>query len=376
MKLSNAMTVNNSVQSVYPLRSKFTNLLFKAGLTGNSLDNAFMVAEHMNKASLLKKLWALSFVESQEWALNSFNLTCDQNYTGIFDAYVPNVLVIPFRNELRFQYTQAHKDFLAINSSYEEYAQIFEQFVKDMGMDKILSAGIMIKVMDFLALYLWRNATYVEKTIFLLKSNKDNCIHGGLKNIGLNRNEALALNSRAMAIANLLENIRMIAIENKELALSTEVFDMTEDYKPQRNSWNTPLANLGDMLKQNGYELPDGPGEPDITANLETTDVKSNEPVTGTAIPTLVGTVSDMPVGTIDSTVEEVSSTPNIVEPKLNDAFKAITPQEVLQNMDVLKEFIRAAEEVAYAGFSVKEVLEKQSAIRKLLDGFEALGWK
>lgn len=369
MKSTNSMTVNNSVQSVYPLRSKFTNLLFKAGLTGNSLDNAFMVAEHMNKASLLKKLWALSFVESQEWALNSFNLTCQKEYTGIFDAYVPSELVIAFRNELRFQYAQAHRDFLAINSSYEEYAQIFEQFVKDMGMDKILSAGIMIKVMDFLALYLWRNATYVEKTIFLLKSNKDNCIHGGLKNIGLNRNEALALNSRAMAIANLLENIRMIAIENKELALSTEVFGMTEDYKPQRNSWNTPLANLGDMLKQNGYELPDGPDEPDSTANLESTDVT----VTGTAIPTLVGTVSDMPVGTTDSTAEEVSSTPNIVEPKLDDAFKIVTPEEVLKNTYVLKEFIRASEEVAYAGFNVKEVLEKQSAIRKLLDGFEAL---
>lgn len=361
MKLSNAMTVNNSVQSVYPLRSKFTNLLFKAGLTGNSLDNAFMVAEHMNKASLLKKLWALSFVESQEWALNSFNLTCDQNYTGIFDAYVPNVLVIPFRNELRFQYTQAHKDFLAINSSYEEYAQIFEQFVKDMGMDKILSAGIMIKVMDFLALYLWRNATYVEKTIFLLKSNKDNCIHGGLKNIGLNRNEALALNSRAMAIANLLDNIRMIAIENKELALSTEVFGMTEDYKPQWNNWNTPFSNLGNMLKENGFELPDEPNGTDNGPDESDGPDERDDTTDGTAD---------------DNTAEEVSSTPNMVEPKLDDAFKAVTPQEVLQNMDVLKEFIRAAEEVAYAGFSVKEVLEKLSAIRKLLDGFEALGWK
>lgn len=129
------------------------------------------------------------------------------------------------------------------------------------------------------------------------------------------------------------------------------------------------MANLGDMLKQNGYELPDGPDEPDSTANLESTDVT----VTGTAIPTLVGTVSDMPVGTTDSTAEEVSSTPNIVEPKLDDAFKIVTPEEVLKNTDVLKEFIRAAEEVAYAGFNVKEVLEKQSAIRKLLDGFEAL---
>lgn len=361
MNLSNAMTVNNSVQSVYPLRSKFTNLLFKAGLTGNSLDNAFMVAEHMNKASLLKKLWALSFVESQEWALNSFNLTCQKEYTGIFDAYVPSELVIPFRNELRFQYTQAHKDFLAINSSYEEYAQIFEQFVKDMGMDKILSAGIMIKVMDFLALYLWRNATYVEKTIFLLKSNKDNCIHGGLKNIGLNRNEALALNSRAMAIANLLENIRMIAIENKELALSSEIFSMTEDYKPQCNNWNTPFSNLGNMLKENGFELPDEPNGTDNGPDESDGPDEHDDTTDGTAG---------------DNTAEEVSSTPNMVEPKLDDAFKDVTLQEVLQNMDVLKEFIRAAEEVAYAGFSVKEVLEKLSAIRKLLDGFEALGWK
>ena len=361
MNLSNAMTVNNSVQSVYPLRSKFTNLLFKAGLTGNSLDNAFMVAEHMNKASLLKKLWALSFVESQEWALNSFNLTCQKEYTGIFDAYVPSELVIAFRNELRFQYTQAHRDFLAINSSYEEYAQIFEQFVKDMGMDKILSAGIMIKVMDFLALYLWRNATYVEKTIFLLKSNKDNCIHGGLKNIGLNRNEALALNSRAMAIANLLDNIRMIAIENKELALSTEVFGMTEDYKPQWNNWNTPFSNLGNMLKENGFELPDEPNGTDNGPDESDGPDERDDTTDGTAD---------------DNTAEEVSSTPNMVKPKLDDTFKAVTPQEVLQNMDVLKEFIRAAEEVAYAGFSVKEVLEKLSAIRKLLDGFEALGWK
>lgn len=380
MKSTNSMTVNNSVQSVYPLRNKFTNLLFKAGLTGNSLDNAFMVSEHMNKASLLKKLWALSFVKSQEWALNSFNLTCQQEYTGIFDAYVPSELVIPFRNELRFQYTQAHKDFLTITSSYEEYAQIFEQFIKDMGMDKILSAGIMIKVLDFLSIHLWRNPIYVEKTFNLLKSNKDNYIYGGLKNIGLNHNEALTLNIRAKAIANLLENIQKIAMENKELALSYEIFSMTEDYKPQSNNWNTPLAHLGDMLKENGYELPDGPDESDVlsttfasTANLETTNETDQKTMTGTAIPTLVGTVSDMSDDTTDSTTEEFSSTPNIVEPNLDDAFKPVTAHEVLQNMDVLKEFIRVAEEVAYAGFSVKEVLEKQSAIRKLLDGFEAL---
>lgn len=361
MKSTDSMTANNSVQSVYPLRNKFTNQLFKAGLTGNSLDNAFMVAEHMNKASLLKKLWALSFVKSQEWALNSFNLTCDQNYTGIFDAYVPNVLVIPFRDELRFQYTQAHKDFLAINSSYEDYAQIYEQFLKEMGMDKILSVGIMIKVLDFLAIHLWRNPIYVEKTFNLLKSDKDNYIYGGLKNIGLNHNEALTLNIRAKAIANLLENIQKIAMENKELALSSEIFSMTEDYKPQWNNWNTPFSNLGNMLKENGFELPDEPNGTDNGPDESDGPDEHDDTTDGTAD---------------DNTAEEVSSTPNMVEPKLDDAFKAVTPQEVLQNMDVLKEFIRAAEEVAYAGFSVKEVLEKLSAIRKLLDGFEALGWK
>ena len=355
------MTANNSVQSVYPLRNKFTNQLFKAGLTGNSLDNAFMVAEHMNKASLLKKLWALSFVQSQEWALNSFNLTCQKEYTGIFDAYIPRELVITFRDELRFQYTKIHKDFLTINSSYEDYSQVYEQVLKEMGMDKLLSVGIMIKVLDFLALSLWRNATYVEKTIFLLKTGKENYVHGGLKNIGLNRNEALALNNRAKAIANLLENIKIIAITNNELALSSEIFSMTEDYKPQWNNWNTPFSNLGNMLKENGFELPDEPNGTDNGPDESDGPDEHDDTTDGTAG---------------DNTAEEVSSTPNMVEPKLDDAFKAVTLQEVLQNMDVLKEFIRAAEEVAYAGFSVKEVLEKLSSIQKLLDGFEALGWK
>lgn len=384
---NNTVFNTKSVKSAYPLRNKFVKLLNEAGMAENSLDDAFVIAEYMSPDSLLKKLWGLSFSSSQESVLYDLKLVSREYYANTSNTYIPAELVIPFRNELRFQYTLAHKDFLTINeASCREYSPIFEQFVKEMGMDKILSAGLMILVLDFLALHLWKDEHYVEKTLFLLKSSNKKYIHGGLKNIGLTQNEARELSTRSIAIAKLMDGIKFLGIKNGALPLSNEIFLNFEGYKPESRNWTTPMANLADKLKENGIDLPDE-AQPDEIDKADETDEQESHGIEvlnsesssveiKDTVPSISGTIAEDFDGSADYISEEFSLEPDIVNPRttnLENSFTAVTPMAVLQNMDVLKEFIHATNEVAYAGFSVKEVLEKISAIRKLLDGFEAL---
>lgn len=384
---SNNIVNPKTAKSAYPLRNKFVKLLHTAGMTENALDDVFVMTEHMSSDSLLKKLWSLSFSSSQESVLYDFKLVSKEYYANSSSTYIPAELIIPLRNELRFQYTLVHKDFLTINeATCKAYAPIFQDFVKEMGMDKILSAGLMILVLDFLTLNLWKTPTFVEKTLFLLKSSNGSYVHGGLRNIGLTQNEAQELSSRATAISKLMENIKSIAIKACTLPLSTEIFVDSVSYKPQSPNWTTPMARLGSMLRERGINLPDEPQTDGTENTAESDELESHEnqlfyaenssAEINATVPTIIGTIAENSEGNSDNTPQEVSSTPNIISPRTNNlenAFRAVTPQEVIQNMDILKEFIHVADEVAYAGFSVKEVLEKLSAIRKFLDGFEAL---
>lgn len=377
-----------STNSAFPLRSKFIKLLHEAGIAENSLDDAFVQIELMSSDALLKILWDLSFSESQESALNELNLVSKEDYVSTHKAYIPQELVIPFRNELRYQYSLIYTDFLTFNTnSLTEYAPIFEQFVKEMGMDKILSSGLAIMVFNFLSTYLWKDESYVDKAIFLLNSHNDNFIHGGLRSIGLNRNEAQELSHRAKAIAKLIDAVKSIAKKNSILPLVNEFFINSISYENQSRNWTTPMANLATMLKDKGFDLPDDVQpdetnvavEPDKMKSHETDvlDAKNSSAETRITVPTIVGIIAEDSDDTADSKSKEFSSTPNTVNPRTinqENTFKAVTPLEVLQNMAVLKEFIHVADKVTNTGFNVKEVLEKLSAIRKILDGFEALG--
>lgn len=323
----------SNFKSSYDLRSRFVSQLQSAGLRENTLDHAFSSAEYMGKSWLLKRLWALSFPESAEWALNSFSLTGYKQQEELYDAVIPSELVIPFRNELRYQYTLVHKDFLKIADN--EYARPFGQFIQELGMDKILSAGIFMRIVDFLSKNIWLNSSLVEKTIHLLKSSKINYRYGGLKNIGLRHHEIMALLDKSEAIAALLKKVFEISISKQEVILPSDIFvqeDVDEQSTDVDEDWSTPFAHLDTLVKENNYKL----------SNFSEQNEQEEEECTSEETP-------------------------------VTNSLKVLTPADVIMHQDVLHEFICVTEKIRSLGFNPKEVLEKLSALHKLLEGFSEL---
>lgn len=305
-------------KSKYPLRTKFASKLKGVGLAEDAMDNAIDIALGMTNEELLNSLWEMSFPESQLRALNRFGITTDDDKSNKDGkTCIPSDFVPFLRNELRFQYTRIYPSFLAIPDV--KYANSFKQFLKKMAMDKVLSAGIFEKVFDFLSRNFSTDHSFVEKTIYLLKSDRENYRYGGLINIGFRTEEAKSLLDKAPDIASLVENISKVMEESLPQHLTSGAYQ------------NLPFKGLDEMLKAKGIEVID--------------------PSTAVAIPT-----------------EESSKPPE------KDVHNNISLREILENLELFNRFTRVANEVISAGFSPEAVLAKMEGIQKILDGVTALG--
>ena len=316
-------------KSTYSLRNKFLKQLVKAGLATDALDDAITIANDMDETTMLNTLWAMSFSFSMEQALNQLHVTTNEALEGDGMVLVPSEFVYSLRNELRYQYTLVHQGFLSVPD--DEHAECFEQFLKSMGMDKILSTVIYKKVSRFLAKYFSPYGTgLVPKTIYLLKSDFANFRYGGLSNIGFIHFESKELLDRTEAIANLLKSL-FEAISPKDTS--------SESVSSQMR--HRPFEDLDKMLEESGFTFP-----------TEETNEIPVQPEEG------------------DGSAENVSIEP--VEHTSPDV-PTVTSIDVIQNQDLFKQFIRGYDDISQAGFDVNEVIEKLDAIRNLLLSYDAL---
>lgn len=299
-----------ATKSIYHLRGKTLNLLRNAGLADNALDDGIHAFLPKNTSDAVKILWSMSFESSMVWALSQLGISTEKNSNWHAKIQISSSLVKCFRNELRYQYKQDHPDFLQVPN---EFSEPFDEFIKKMGMDTILSFGIFQKLYDFINRNHVTNTYLVDKTIHLLESKWENYRYGGLKNIGLTDGEANELLNKAKDIANLADEI-LKRIDNNvpqsEVVVESEVPTLTE----VAESSETPI---------------------------ETSDEEDS-----------IVTISD-------EVSPEVSS--------------GLSSQDVLKNPDLFENFSQAISDLTSAGFNPEEVLEKIAAIRQLLAGVKAL---
>lgn len=290
-------------------RTKFLDKLSKTGVSMNVIEMAFDFAFDMEENSFFWLLWKLSFDDSREKALGQLGLTTDDSYVNVGMELIPIELVMPLRNELRYQYQLKHKDFLS------GYASNYEELYNAMDEDIILTAGICKRLYKYIKTH--RNVDDRNRVIFLLKSSsKENFVFGSLKELGFTSAEAEVLFPKADVIASVF----------KEMASKDAEY---EKY----------LASIGTPMTYKPFDILD---DYVVMHNLTNVPDEDEEP----------------------SQEEEEES---------YDDYQQLTASVVLENIKILKKFFGVVDGLDAADIDPFEVLEKEDKIRSLIYSFEQL---
>lgn len=290
----------------------------------------------MSEYKALSTLWKLTYNPSE--TLRSFGLTSDKDYAEDetlpfkgFD-FIPEELIIPLRNELRYQRTLVIPNFPE-HSVSEKWYEAFEALKNATGQDMITCVIILDKCNNALAYF---PDIEIEHSIDLLNNPLDNKLFGGIRNLRFNYDEANYLKPYATHIAALLSAM----LEEKKL-----------HSKP-----NTPMSGLGKLIEEKGFLLEE-------TSAEEATNV--------------VKTASIENVDVIEESCEEDAPAPeeNVAESTSpSENVLQITARTILDNMEVLENFLSAFKKLEEVGFNPSEVISKLDAISKNLESIKALG--
>lgn len=209
-------------------RNKFLKKLSETGVAESIIATAFSVAMGMDENPFFWLLWKLCFEPCKEKALGQLWLTTNVDFVSEELEFIPDELVRPLRNELRYQYQQVHKSFL------EGYDSNNEELYKAMEQDIILTAGIRRRLFKYLMTHSLEDRSNV---IFLLNSDKENNVFGGLRKIGFTKAEAEVFLPKAGVIASTFE--KMVADDAK-----------TQKHLEQKGAPMTskPFAGLGELI--------------------------------------------------------------------------------------------------------------------------------
>lgn len=209
-------------------RNKFLKRLSETGVAESTIAMAFSVAMEMDENPFFWLLWKLCFEPCREKALGQLWLTTNVDFVSEDLEFIPDELVRPLRNELRYQYQQVHKSFL------EGYDSNNEELYKAMEQDIILTAGIRRRLFKYLMTHSLEDRSNV---IFLLNSDKENNVFGGLRKIGFTKAEAEVFLPKAGVIASTFE--KMVADDAK-----------TQKHLEQKGAPMTskPFAGLGELI--------------------------------------------------------------------------------------------------------------------------------
>lgn len=314
-------------------RTKFLKKLSETGVAESIIAMAFSVAMEMDENPFFWLLWKLCFEPCREKALGELWLTTDEASEDEDMDIIPDELVMPLRNELRYQYQQVHKSFL------EGYDSNNEELYKAMGKDIILTAGICRRLFKYLMTH--KSPGDRSKAIFLLNSDKENNVFGGLREIGFTKAEAEVFLPKAGVITSAFE--KMVADDAEtQKHLAQEGATMT----------SKPFAGLGEMID---------------TSTLSDASTEAEEPSQDEA----------------EETSSKLEAEDVFVNRKLFDQFfdlkekidedLGICPYDLFDGIETVKQFFAVLDKFAEAGISPKKVFENEDEIAELISAIEAL---
>lgn len=196
--------MTSTTMHVVKFRNKFQNWLSKTGVPEAIVAMAFTIAMKMDEDSFFWLLWKLSFDVCREKSLNKLGLTTDETSTEKDLEFIPNELVQPLRNELRYQYQQVHEEFL---SGYDSEEELYNATGKDI----IFTAGIIKRLYKYIKNQ--RDLDKRNRVIFLLRYGKENLVFGNLfvfsalRELGFTNAESEVLFPKTGIIASVFEKM-------------------------------------------------------------------------------------------------------------------------------------------------------------------------
>lgn len=322
-------------------RNKFASKLPEE-LT-ETVTEAIRQVNSLSPQKALDTLWSLTC--NPEETLQRLGMTTDKALSEGEDSLlrlpklIPEELIIPLRNELRYQRTCVDKSFGKITVS-DSLKDAFDAFYDAISQDDITALAVLNNCQKFVHHF---DDRAMNRCIALLSSNKENFVFGGLRTIMFDFNEANYLLPFAEAIKHLLNT-------------------MYEDHLQERRG-NSPFACLASMLDgMNAEEETEQPSDIPFEENVVATD-SSDVPSEENAVET-----AEIPCTTEEETATEEGPT------KEDISKQTVSALNIAANAKLFGDFLNAYNRLKDANFDPEEVISKMDAISSILESFKALG--
>lgn len=308
---------NNTNQIL--LRSKFKNLLTDEQSTNSTLLGTFERFQQTDSDNALSMLW---------------HLTCKSNYASIvferFGLEFGCVATEQLRNEMRYQYSRIHPEFLKIEIESEEIQKAFDSLKNKT--DLIVSAVVYQHCHSKMSL----SDDEISRIDFLLASDTENYFFGGIRTLGFDIDETTYLKPFHEEIHNLFSSL----------------------YEEKHSVKNFPFEEVQKLLNNTS----------DVFSAEEQIDLSISDQVKASENILDKQAVDDLP--------EE-----NLIQNQNNligASFRPLTVEEILKNRYDFLCFIRSTnltylEYIRKAGFDLNQVIEKRVQISNLFEAIQAL---
>lgn len=247
-------------------------------------------------------LWLMTYDPAE--ALKFFDLKLDT---------IPEDLVLPWRDELRYQRTLVRKDFL-LTAIPESCKSAYQNL---LNVSDVIITTAVYKACFVLCKYASDNC--IERSLYLLGNSQEANYFGGIRTLNFNKVQAIVLKKYALQIRDLLE-----AIWNEHLLRKS-------------SDVNTPMAApLKKWLQTHSTAMEE---EPDISAepSISAPDFSSEN-------------------ARSDSTKKS-----------------SITVMNIMANEALFEKFLSVCQELEEAGYNCEEVVCKLDAISNVLDASKML---
>ena len=253
---------NNDVQFRTKFQKKLADYSDELQL---KLQQATMRFIGMDNNTCHEILWSMTYDPAN--AINRFGMILQSEQVSFEgkeegkkpEILIPETLILPWRNELRYQRSIINKNFLVVD--VPESCQTAYQALLDMS-DPIVTVAAYNAC--------WQVCQYIsqenfDRSLYLLRSPKEEFFFGGIRNIGFTRQQSVYLKPYAFQLSNLLE-----ALWNEKC--SQGAADANTPMKEQLQQW----------LEKHNEENPEesNPLPPTNSKNTEEATVNNEKAIT------------------------------------------------------------------------------------------------